>query len=909
MNIAQIEENVKALIAGLTSGASTQEDFIYDLLLAYGHRKQSVTRLRSGERNLSSKGSEPRHDEIIWKRNLYFKQIEGNALHAEIDQMRKEKLVASNKIRFVIVTNFDQLIAVDTKTSDSLDISLDELPKQFDFFLPWAGMEKAVYQGENPADVKAAEKMAKLFDLIKADNFDESNRDDTEALHGLNVFLTRLLFCFFAEDTEIFGDNQFSHAIQSHTKDDGSDVSDYLNRLFTVLNTADGDRGDLPDAPLPQYLADFPYVNGGLFADDIPSPSFSIKSRRMLVECGSELDWSDINPDIFGSMIQAVVHPDQRGGMGMHYTSVTNIMKVIEPLFLNDLYEELEKVESNEAKLQKLQHRLGEIKIFDPACGSGNFLIIAYKELRKLEMEVLKRLQEIESKRTGGQISQPFSTIKLSQFYGIELDDFAHEVAILSLWLAEHQMNVEFKSEFGAVIVSLPLVIIGGVVSGNATRVNWKEVCPCTEADEIYLLGNPPYLGSKVQKKNHKEDMKHVFEGQKGFKDLDYISCWFVKASDYIKSGNKKFAFVTTNSICQGTQVAMMWPRILAEDREIFFCYQSFKWSNNAKKNAGVTVSIIGVRLKSSGDKYIYNENLVSRVGRINGYLTTGGDSIVTRSSSSIFGLPKMEFGNAPYDGGNLILLDKEKNELLYDYPSAGPLLKKLYGTNEYIKGNHRWCIWVEDKDLTLAHSIQPIFDRIQRVKEKREASTDKGTQKMAARPHQFREMKAAKRQLLIVSRVSSERREYIPMGLLDSDCIISDAQVIYDPPPYLFGLLCSKMHVAWVKATSGCLESRIRYSSAISYNNFPCPAFTEKQKNDIFILGIEVLAAREAHPEKSIETLYDPEKMPIDLKSAHILLDDYLEKCYRSHPFKDDAARVECLFGMYEKMTGGQNA
>ena len=283
--------------------------------LAYGHRKQSVTRLRSGERNLSSKGSEPRHDEIIWKRNLYFKQIEGNALHAEIDQMRKEKLVASNKIRFVIVTNFDQLLAVDTKTSDSLDINLDELPKQFDFFLPWSGMEKAVYQGENPADVKAAEKMAKLFDLIKADNFDESNRDDTEALHGLNVFLTRLLFCFFAEDTEIFDDNQFSYAIQSHTKDDGSDVSDYLYRLFTVLNTAGGERGDLPNAPLPQYLADFPYVNGGLFSDDIPAPSFTIKSRRMLIECGSELDWSDINPDIFGSMIQAVVHPDQRGGI------------------------------------------------------------------------------------------------------------------------------------------------------------------------------------------------------------------------------------------------------------------------------------------------------------------------------------------------------------------------------------------------------------------------------------------------------------------------------------------------------------------------------------------------------------------------------------------------------------------
>ncbi len=338
MNIAQIEDNVKLLLKNIVSENIQLNDFIYDLLAAYGHRKQSVTRLRSGERNMAAKNNVPRHDEIIWKRHLYFKHIEGDELHTAIDKMRKEKLVAANKIRFVIVTNFDQLLAVDTKTSDSLDINLDELAKQFDFFLPWAGMEKAVYQGENPADVKAAEKMAKLFDLIKGDNFDESNKDDTVALHSLNVFLTRLLFCFFAEDTEIFTDNQFSYAIKSHTSDDGSDLADYLNRLFTVLNTSDGNRTALPDAPLPKYLTDFPYVNGGLFTDDIPSPVFSAKSRRMLIECGSELNWSDINPDIFGSMIQAVVHPDQRGGMGMHYTSVTNIMKVIEELLSNLVY-------------------------------------------------------------------------------------------------------------------------------------------------------------------------------------------------------------------------------------------------------------------------------------------------------------------------------------------------------------------------------------------------------------------------------------------------------------------------------------------------------------------------------------------------------------------------------------------
>jgi hypothetical protein len=901
MNIAQIEENIKALITSLSSGECTQEDFIYELLLTYGHRKQSVTRLRSGERNLSSRGSEPMHDAIIWKRNLYFKHIEGNALHAEIDQMRKEKLVASNKIRFVIVTNFYQLLAVDTKTSGSLEINLDELHKQFDFFLPWAGMEKAVYKGENPADVKAAEKMAKLFDLIKADNFDESNRDDTEALHGLNVFLTRLLFCFFAEDTEIFADNQFSNAIQSHTKDDGSDLSDYMNRLFTVLNTSGNDRGELPD-----YLSDFPYVNGGLFATDIPSPLFTAKSRRMLIECGSELDWSDINPDIFGSMIQAVVHPDQRGGMGMHYTSVTNIMKVIEPLFLNDLYEDLERSESSAIKLQKLQQRLGEIKIFDPACGSGNFLIIAYKELRKFEMEVLKRIQEIELEKTG-QIDQPFSVIKLSQFYGIELDDFAHEVAILSLWLAEHQMNVEFKAEFGECSPALPLQKSGGIVCGNAALTCWNEVCE--NIGEVYVLGNPPYLGSKVQLKHHKDDMKHVFEGLKNFKDLDYIACWFYKAGKYIRNHDQKAAFVTTNSICQGGQVAMLWPHVFDMGLEISFCHKSFKWSNSAKKNAGVICSIIGLSKSTSNAKNLYYESYSREVNNINSYLLPSKNVFVSRRSKPLSDLPKMDLGNMPIDGGNLILSTEEKNHMVGEFPESLSLFKKLYGSKEFIRGQVRWCLWIENADLVLANSIPPICKRIENVRRLRLESVDAGTNKLAAKPHQFREMKSAKNSLLLISRVSSERREYIPIGFLGSDSVVADAQVIYDAELYIFGLLSSKLHTAWVKVVAGRLKTDFRYSSAICWNNFPVPDLSEQDKSSISDAVTKVLMARESFPDKTIAKLYDPGKMPDELKSAHASLDICVEAAYGCKPFKDDDDRVEFLFGEYLKMTGGQNA
>lgn len=524
MNIVQIEENIKQLIHRISKGELHQKEFIYELLLAYGLRKYSINKLRSGDTNLA----EDKENTLFWKLKVYFKIAKQHDLHGLIDQMKNEKRTESNKIRFLIVTDFKTLLAVDTKTQDTLDVPFGDLAKKFDFFLPWAGMEKAVYQGENPADVKAAEKLAKLFDEIKADNFNEDDLNNKENLHHLNIFLSRLLFCYFAEDTEIFKDKQFTSAI-SKSNEDGSDLSALIGRLFKVLNQSSEDR----EADLPDYLADFPYVNGGLFKDDIQVPKFTRTSRRILIECGAELDWSDINPDIFGSMFQAVVHTEQRSTMGQHYTSVPNIMKVIEPLFLNDLYEELEKNQDSVNKLLKLQQRLGQLKIFDPACGSGNFLIIAYKELRKFEMELLKRVQELELEKTG-QFSKPFSVIQVSQFYGIEIDDFAHEVAILSLWLTEHQMNLTFKDEFGEILPSLPLKNSGNIYSYNALRSDWVEICEARIQDYIYILGNPPYKGSRNQTSDQKEDLKNIFKTK--YKSLDYVSGWFLKASQFIEN-------------------------------------------------------------------------------------------------------------------------------------------------------------------------------------------------------------------------------------------------------------------------------------------------------------------------------------------------------------------------------------
>ena len=536
MNIAQIEQNLQNLLINLN-----KETFIYDFLLAYGLPKSSITLLQKGNLNLSKV-----EGEISWKEKVFFKPVFNQDLHAVITQMQTQ---VKNKQRFVIVTDYKILLAIDTKTNDSLDIDFMALNKHFDFFMPWAGIEKATHKKETEADVKAAEKMAKLFDEIKKDNPDNSPK----FIHELNVFLSRLLFCYFAEDTEIFTKDLFSHSIQNHTQKNGSDLADYLDKVFGVMNLSpnDKDRKALPD-----YLQKFPYVNGGLFAKSIKSPNFTRRSRQALLDSGSE-NWSKINPDIFGSMIQAVITPEHRGGLGMHYTSVPNIMKLIEPLFLNELYEEYLKNETNLKNLNQLIKRIWNIKLFDPACGSGNFLIIGYKELRKLEMFIFKAIDKIN-----GSYSNQFSGILLNNFYGIELDDFAHEIATLSLWLAEHQMNQEFKTQFGRSKPALPLMQTGSIAHGNATRLDWETVCPKHKDDEIYILGNPPYLGSSMQNTTQKEDMAIVFKSFKNYKNLDYIAAWFIKGANYIQNHNAQFAFVSTNSICQGEQVALLWPRI-----------------------------------------------------------------------------------------------------------------------------------------------------------------------------------------------------------------------------------------------------------------------------------------------------------------------------------------------------------
>jgi hypothetical protein len=879
MTVIEIENNLNNLVANFS-----KESFVYELLLAYGTPKSTIKRLQGSDHDrLEADG------ETVVRKKLFFK-VTHSDLHATIDQLKSSKEVTKHSPRFIIVTDYETFLAYDTKTDDSLDTELLNIVNHYDFFLPLAGMEKATFQNENPADVKASLKMARLYDELQKNN----NFETKEDIHSLNVFLTRLLFCYFAEDTNIFEDNIFTSSISSHTQLDGSDLDSYLQRLFSIFNTPQNSR----EQNTPAYLNAFPYVNGGLFAQEVKLPIFTTRSRHLLIEVG-QLEWSQINPDIFGSMIQAVVTPEHRGGMGMHYTSVPNIMKVIEPLFLDELYTEFEKAYESKPKLQNLLDRLSTIKIFDPACGSGNFLIIAYKKLRELEMSIFKRINTLSKER-----SFQFSEIKLTQFYGIELDDFAHEVALLSLWLAEHQMNLKFYEEFGRTSPSLPLHESGNIVHGNATRAEWAEVCPKNEDDEIYVLGNPPYLGARLQSKEQKEDMATVFKGVKNFNNLDYIACWFYKGADYIKNAHAKVAFVSTNSISQGEQVGILWTHILDKHIEIDFAHKSFKWQNNAKANAAVIVVIIGLRNISSKPKYLFTNNIKHEVKNINAYLVNADNIIVHKQSKPLSKIAKMQFGNMPNDGGGLILSTEEKDSLIDEFPHATKFIRKLLGSYEFINGAERFCLWIKNENLDEALQIPFIQKRIEKTKEHRLNSKDEGARKLANRSHQFRDLNEYEHIAIIVPANTSERREYLPIGFLHNQEVISNsAQAIYDTEHWIMGVISSKMHMAWMRAVGGRLKTDYRYSKDVVYNTFPFPNISKKQKEMLTELVFSVLDEREKHSQKTLAQLYDPNKMPEGLQKAHQALDTAIEQCYRPKPFENDEERLEYLFKMYEEM------
>lgn len=881
MNSQEIEQNVKRIIENFS-----KENFLYDLLLAYGISKTSITRLKSGDFNLSKV-----EGEILYKKKIFFKPQPAEKLLSSIESLAKEERIVKHSPRFAVVTDYKNLVAKDLKLGKNLDISIKDLPNHYAFFLPLAGSEVYHSTNDNEADRNAAYKMAQLYDLLITQNPNVYN--SKESIHNLNIFLSRLLFCFFAEDTEIFdGDSIFTNTLYQHTNENGSDTHLFLDRLFNRLNT-ENTKG------FPAHFTQFPYVNGGLFRDKIASPVFTAKARKILVELG-ELNWRDINPDIFGSMIQAVVIPEYRSDLGMHYTSVPNILKLIKPLFLDALYEEFENCKTI-PQLRKLINRIAKIKFFDPACGSGNFLIITYKEIRLLEIKILQRIIDISPTP-----AMEFTSIQLSQFYGIELDDFAHEMAILSLWLAEHQMNKVFEEmlfDYGRSKPILPLKQAGKIVQGNAARVDWLTVCPIGNNDEVYVIGNPPYLGSRNQDEEQKDDMKFVFRND--YKSLDYVSIWFYKGAKYIAGHNAQLAFVSTNSVCQGLLISLTWPRILNEHIEIGFAQQSFKWTNNAKGNAGVTVIILGLRNKSAKPKFLFFDKLKKEAKNINAYLLDSADIYIFGRTKPLSRFPEMLFGNMPNDGGNLLFEENEYKTFIATYPKDKTFIKKYVGGSDFINGEIRYTLFVSDKDREKAEKNLEIAQRFKKVYEQRIKSTEKSTREKAKTPNQFYFSGHKETDSIIVPRTSSERRDYIPLGFLTSETVIADsAMAIYDAQPWLFGVIHSKMHMVWVDAVGGKLKTDYRYSAKLCYNTFPFPDITLKQKENLNLYVFAILDERAKHPEKTMAQLYDPDKMPKGLKQAHEELDRAVEQCYRLQPFTSDTERLEYLFKLYEEMT-----
>ncbi len=891
---ASIIEALESIVSNLD-----QSEFIYSFLDAYGFPKSTITRLRKegDSRNVAENG------DIALRKQLYFRAVaQGTDLNLEMKHLCEGSIVERNDIRFVIVTDFKKLVATDLKADEYLEIGLVDLDTNYGFFLPLAGYEKAVMYSEHPADLKASEKMGQLFDLIRERN-DLNSRED---IHALNVFLTRLLFCFYAEDTGIFDEGQFHYALHSYTKEDGSDLDQFFYDLFTVLNL---EESSAERKKMPAQFQSFKYVNGGLFSADEAIPDFSRKARRILLDC-ARLDWSAINPDIFGSMFQAVIDEEQRGNLGQHYTSVSNIMKVIQPLFLDVLYAELEKSKGNEKKLKALLVRLQNLSIFDPACGSGNFLIIAYKELRRLEMQVIDALNIASP-----QSVMYYTGIKLSQFYGIEIDDFACEVATLSLWLAEHQMNTEFKAKFGYAEAALPLRNGGNIFCGNSLRMNWEEVCnPIDEQGserEIYICGNPPFLGTTERSSEQSADMKYVFSSFKSIGYLDIVAAWFWKGAQFIKGKKAQCAFVSTSSICQGDQASLLWPPIFDLGISIDFCYKSFPWSNSAKGKAAVHVIIVGLKnqLKNSERSKIFemlDDNVLSSsVENISPYLISGSSICVKPRTKPLAFVSPMVRGSQATDGGNLFLTNEERLNFTQQYPQYSDWIRNILGASEFLNGKERWCFWLVDIPLDEVMLVPELEDRINKVKELRLKAGHASALKGAERPHTFLQVAQPEEgHYILVPRVSSERRSYVPIGFLNSTVISSDAnQMIPDATLYEFGILTSEMHNDWMRTVAGRLKSDYRYSATLVYNTFPWPEVTGPKRKHIESLAEEILLIREDYPDKTLAELYDPDKMPEPLLIAHRNLDWAVEALYRDRSFRDASERLEYLFARYEKL------
>ena len=809
---------------------------------------------------------------------------------------------------------------------ETIACAYPDFPNHFGFFLPLAGISTIKEIRDNPIDVRATARLNKLYVELLNEN-PEWAKDERRA--DMNHFMARLVFCFFAEDTDIFnGTGLFTQSIEQMSERDGSNTHEVMQSIFRAMNIKVAERANA-EPRLPNWANGFPYVNGGLFSGSTEVPRFTRMARSYLIHAGN-LNWQQINPDIFGSMIQAVADDEERGSLGMHYTSVPNILKVLNPLFLDDLRAVLNEAGENKIKLLNLRKRMARIRVFDPACGSGNFLVIAYKQMREIEAEINRRRGE----------PHLGSEIPLTNFRGIELRDFPAEIARLALIIAEFQCDVLYRGQKDALAEFLPLDAQNWIVCGNSLRLDWLSICPPTgtgvkllgddlfntpldqseidfenEGGETYICGNPPYLGSTWQSAEQKDDLKAIFDYRcKTWKSLDYVAGWFMKATDYSYTVSADTAFVATNSICQGEMVPILWPLVFAKDIEIRFAHTSFKWQNLASYNAGVSVVIVGISRRKNGKKYLYSvtelEDVQAReVGKISPYLIEGSDTIVEKRTSSGCGLSSMIRGNTPWDGGHLLLTSNDLEVLRLTEQQRQRFVRRVYGSEEFIQGKIRYCLWIDDDDLSEARCIPAVRARIDSVKKLRESSDTASTVAKAARAHRFGQGEFTPKYFsIVVPAVSSENRQYLPVGILGERDIITNRNfALYDAPLWNMAVLASRLHWIWVSAVCGKLETRFNYSNTIGWNTFPVPLLTEQNKTDLTACAENILLAREAHFPATIADLYGPDTMPDNLRHAHERNDEVLERIYIGRRFKNDTERLEKLFELYTKMTAAK--
>lgn len=919
MNAVEIE----AAVSELAEAPFDATEFCYSFLTAFGNKDTTIARLRSGNTNKSDIPGA-----VLQTNNIHIATCAQGDVSTTLQALKASPKTTAAKAKFILATDGITLEAEEliSGVGETLATAYTDFPKHFGFFLPLAGITTIAEIKNNAIDVRATGRLNRLYVELLKENPDWGG---DARRHEMNHFMARLIFCFFAEDTGIFqGTNLFTRTVTTMSDSESTNTHAVIETIFRTMNVR---REDRAPANFPNWVANFPYVNGGLFADSTEVPRFSKVARTYLLHAGS-LSWKEINPDIFGSMIQAVADEGERGALGMHYTSVPNILKVLNPLFLDELRTQLEAAGDSKPKLLNLRRRIARIRVFDPACGSGNFLVIAYKQLRAIEAEINERRGE-----KGLQ-----TQIHLTNFRGIELRNFPAEIARLALIIAEYQCDVQHRGLPDALLEFLPLDSQNWITNDNALRLDWVSLMdvegtgvrlvssdlletPLEQAEigfehpdgETFICGNPPYLGSTWQSSQQKAELQAIFEGRtKGWKSLDYVSGWFMKAADFCARTDAAAAFVSTNSICQGQQVPILWPLIFATGSEITFAHTSFKWANLATHNAGVTVAIIGIRQQPGKVRKIFSTNsdgevAVKEVAHINAYLVSSSDVIVEKRSRPDGQLAAMDFGNKPVDGGNLLLTRHEVENLNLTPAQREKFIRRIYGAAEFIRGQDLFCLWIQDDAVEAAEAIPAIKTRIDSVRTMRLGSTKVATVESASTPHRFGEVRQqADETVIIVPIHTSENREYLPVGLFPAGTTVTNAVLaLYDAPVWNIALLVSRLHLVWISTICGKIKTDFRYSNTMGWNTFPVPNLTKQDILELTQCAEDILLAREVHFPATIAELYDPDTMPENLRRAHERNDEVLERIYIGRRFRNDTERLEKLFDFYTKMSATNTA